>query len=80
MGFRVAGDQPQGAATAFYRAQLPEAPYDYLETNWVDRAEGSVGVYYVSAGTWLYIWMIPRPDDPQRSYVIVALSSELIDC
>jgi len=73
-------DQSQAAVAAFYKAQLPEAPYDYLETNWVERGDGTVGVYYVLAGTWMYIWMIPQPGDPQRSYVIVAISSQVVSC
>ena len=73
-------DQPQAAVAAFYRAQLPGEPYNYMEVNWVERAQGVVGVYYVLVSTYLYVWMIPQPDNPQRSYVIVALSSEAVDC
>jgi hypothetical protein len=73
-------DQPQAAVAAFYRSQLPGEPYNYMEVNWVERAQGVVGVYYVLVSTYLYVWMIPQPDNPQRSYVIVALSSEAVDC
>ena len=73
-------DQPQADVVAFYRAHMPEPPYNNQETNWVERAEGSVGVYYNSANAWLYIWIVPQPNDPQKTYVIVAISYALINC
>jgi len=64
----------------FYRAQLPQAPYDDMEINWVERGDGTVGVYYVTAGTYMYVWMLPQPDNSQESYAVVAIASEMIDC
>jgi hypothetical protein len=73
-------NQSQSAVAAFYRDQLPKAPYDDMEINWVERDNGTVGVYYVTSGTYLYIWMLPQPDNPQASYIILAIDSEIIDC
>jgi hypothetical protein len=73
-------DQPQAEVVAFYKAHMAEPPYNNQETNWVERAGGSVGVYYNSARAWLYLWVIPQPGDPQKSYVIVAISYNLVNC
>jgi len=35
--------------------------------------EGTVGVYYNDASkTWIYLWVVAQPNNPQKSYVIVA--------
>jgi hypothetical protein len=73
-------NQPPTGLAAFYRDKLPKAPYKYMEVNWVEKDNGTVGVYYVTAGIYLYIWMLPLPDNPQESYVIVAIGLELIGC
>jgi len=73
-------DQSQPELAAFYRAQLPQAPYDDMEINWVQRGDGTVGVYYVTAGTYMYVWMLPQPDNSLESYAVVAIASEMIDC
>lgn len=73
-------DQPQAEVGAFYREHMPEPPYNNQETNWVERAEGSVGIYFNSANAWLYIWIVPQPNDPQKTYIIVAISYVLVDC
>jgi hypothetical protein len=73
-------NQSQADVAAFYRKQLPKEPYDDMEINWVEKDNGTVGVYYVTADIYLYIWMLPQPDDPQASYVIVALDSKIIEC
>jgi len=65
---------PQAEVAAFYRNQMPKPPNNMDETNWVERAEGSVGVYYNGASTWIYLWVVPQPEDAQKSYVIVAES------
>ncbi len=66
---------PQADVAAFYRKQMPKPPTNMYETNWVERAEGSVGVYYNGSSTiWTYLWVIPQPDDALKSYVIVAQS------
>jgi hypothetical protein len=51
-----------------------------MELNWVEKDNGTVGVYYVTADIYLYIWMLPQKDDPQKSYVIVAIDSKIIEC
>ncbi len=69
---------PQSPATvsAFYREQMPRPPYNKDETNWVDRPEGTLGVYYNDASQiWIYMWVVPQPADASSSYVIVALTS-----
>ena len=73
-------NQSQADVVAFYRAHMSEPPYNNQETNWVKRSEGSVGVYYNSANAWLYIWIVPRPDNPEKTYVIVAISYVLVHC
>jgi hypothetical protein len=61
----------------FYRERMPKPPFNQIETNWVERTEGSVGVYYNGSTTiWTYLWVVPQPEDSQKSYVIVAESLE----
>jgi hypothetical protein len=56
---------------------MPKPPFNQIETNWVERTEGSVGVYYNGSTTiWTYLWVIPKHEDAQKSYVIVAESLE----
>ncbi len=67
--------RPVAEISAFYREQMLKPPYNMRETNWVDRSEGTLGVYYHTARqTWTYMWVVPRPGDLQASYVIVALA------
>jgi hypothetical protein len=67
--------QPQPIVAAFYREQMPKPPVNMYETNWVERTEGSVGVYYNGSSTiWTYLWVISQPRGAQKSYVIVAQS------
>jgi hypothetical protein len=73
-------DQSQAEVAAFYREHMPEPPYNNQESNWVERAEGSVGIYFNSANAWLYIWIVPQKNDPKKTYVIVAISYILVDC
>jgi hypothetical protein len=73
-------NQSQADVAAFYRKQLPKEPYDDMELNWVEKDNGTVGVYYVTADIYLYIWMLPQKDNPQKSYVIVAIDSKIIEC
>jgi hypothetical protein len=71
--YRCPGSQKEVAA--FYRQQMPKArPTLYYETNWVERKEGSVGVYYDGVN-WIYLWVVPQPDNTQMSYVIVSQSN-----
>ncbi len=73
-------EQPQVEVAALYRKQLPQAPYNLHETNWIEREEGSVGIYYTRAGTWDYVWIVPQPNDAHTSYVIIAESFTALSC
>jgi hypothetical protein len=67
--------QPQEVVSTFYQEAMPKTPFLMTEINWVERPQGTLGVYYQSvAQTWLYLWVVPQPTDPQTSYVIVAAS------
>jgi hypothetical protein len=70
----------QVEVAAFYREQMPKPPYNMDETNWVKRSEGTVGVYY-NAGSiaWIYLWVVPQPDNTLKSYVIVAQTNNSVD-
>jgi hypothetical protein len=73
---------PQAEVAVFYREQMPKTPSKfYFETNWVERVEGTVGVYYDGVD-WTYLWVVPQPGNPQKSYVIVAHSNDPVsgDC
>jgi hypothetical protein len=70
-------DRAQVEVAAFYREQMPKPPYNMDETNWVERPEGTVGVYYNSGFiAWIYLWVVPQPDNAQKSYVIVVQSND----
>lgn len=65
--------QPAAEISAFYREQIPKPPYNLKETNWVDRSEGALGIYYHDARlTWMYVWVVPQPGNAQAAYVIAA--------
>ncbi len=76
----LACEQLQPEVASLYRAQLPNPPYNLHEMNWLERNEGTVGIYFTRAGTWKYVWIVPQPEDPQKSYVIVAESISAINC
>ena len=68
--------QTQDAVSTFYREGMRKKPYSMGETNWVDRPEGTLGVYYHSRSrVWIYLWVVPQPADVRASYVIVALAN-----
>ncbi len=68
--------QSQAEAAAFYRQKMPTPPYNMVETNWVARAEGTVGVYFNAAmNGWSYLWIVPVPGDGQSAYIIIAQNS-----
>ena len=73
-------EQPAPEVAASYRQQLPEPPYSLDETNWLERQEGTLGVYFSQKGAWDYIWFIPRPNDPQKSYLIIAETFAYVEC
>ena len=65
---------------ARYRQALTQPPYSMEETNWLDRQEGTLGVFFAQTGAWQYIWFVPQPEDPQASYVIVAITFAYVEC
>ncbi len=73
-------EQPAAEVAQLYRQQLPLAPYNLEETNWLERQEGTLGIYFSQTGAWNYVWFIPQPGDPQKSYVIVTESFASVDC
>ena len=65
--------RPVAEVSAFYRERMLQPPYNLNETNWVDRSEGTLGIYYHPVRqNWTYMWVVPQPGDLQTSYVIVA--------
>jgi hypothetical protein len=65
--------QPQATVAKFYRENMTKPPYNMNETNWVEREEGTLGVYFFSpSGDWTYLWVIPQSTDPQATYVLIA--------
>ncbi len=76
----ISCDQPAAQVAALYRQQLPRPPYSMDETNWLDRPEGALGVYFAQTGAWEYIWFVPQPEDAQKSYVIVSETFAYVEC
>jgi hypothetical protein len=67
--------QRQEVVSTFYQETMPKTPFLMTEINWVERPQGTLGVYYQSvAQIWLYLWVVPQPADSQTSYVVVAAS------
>ena len=73
-------EQAPADVARLYREQLPEPPYNLQETNWLERQEGTLGIYFSQTGLWTYVWFIPQPNDPQKSYVIIAESFASVEC
>jgi hypothetical protein len=73
-------EQPQADVSSLYREQLLMPPFNLQEVNWFDREEGALGVYFSQKGSWHYVWIVPQPDDSQRTYVIIAESYAYIEC
>ncbi len=59
-------------ASALYREQMPQPPYNKTETNWVSRPEGTLGVYYSEGAN---MWIVPQANNPQATYLIVAMAN-----
>ncbi|HEX7974212.1 MAG TPA: hypothetical protein VF498_07375, partial [Anaerolineales bacterium] len=58
--------QPATDVASFYRETIVKPPFNMNETNWVERPEGTLGLYYHSpTQTWLYLWVVPQPADAQ---------------
>ncbi len=72
--------EPASEVAASYRQHLPKPPYAMDETNWLERPEGSLGVFFSQKGAWDYIWFIPQPENPQASYLIVAETFAYVEC
>lgn len=73
-------EQPPAQVAALFRQQLPKPPYNMQETNWLEREEGTLGIYFSQTGLWHYVWFISQPGDSQKSYVIVAESFASVEC
>ncbi len=73
-------EEPPAQVAASFRQQLPKPPYNMQETNWLEREEGTLGIYFSQTGLWHYVWFISQPGDPQKSYVIVAESFASVEC
>lgn len=71
-------EQPQVDVAAFYRVQMPKAPANAYEMNWVEIPEGTVGVYYDGL-LWTIVWIVPREGNMQKTYVIIAQTSYPVD-
>ena len=73
-------DQPPAEVMELYRSSLAKPPYALWEANWLEREQGVLGIYFSEAGLWYYIWYLPQPGDPQRSYIVVAESFASVEC
>jgi hypothetical protein len=73
--------EPREKVSTFYREWMTKPPSTMIETNWVERSEGSVGVYFNgSTSLWTYLWVVSQPEDAQKSYVIVTQVLGAINC
>ena len=73
-------EQPPSEVAKAYRDQLTKAPYNLQETNWLERDEGTLGIYFAQSGLWYYMWFIAQSDNAHRSYIIVAESFASVEC
>ncbi len=73
-------DEPPAQVAALYRQQLPKSPYNMEETNWLERPEGTLGIYFSQTGEWDYVWIVPQPGDPKKTYIIVAETFSYVEC
>ncbi len=68
--------QARAEVSAFYRDKMTRPPYNRTETNWVERSEGTLGVYYSEgAQLWIYMWIVPQTPEGSSAYVIVAMAN-----
>jgi hypothetical protein len=72
--------QPSDVVSSFYRENATQPPYLLSETNWIDRPEGSLGIYFHSVKRFtLYLWIVPQSTNHQATYLIAAFTEgELI--
>ncbi len=73
-------DQSASNVASLYRQDLPRPPYGMEETNWLERQEGTLGIFFSQKGAWDYIWFVPQPDDAQKSYVIISETFAYVEC
>ncbi len=73
-------DQPPAEVAGLYRQELPKAPYNLSEMNWLQRDQGTLGIYFAQSGLWTYVWFLARPGDAQGSYLVVAQSFASVEC
>jgi hypothetical protein len=61
---------------AIYREKMIHPPYNWQEIAWVERSEGTLGVYFHTVfQRWLYVWVLSRPND-SKAYLVVAERTE----
>jgi len=65
-------------ADAFRRiATLP--PFILGETNWIERPEGALGIYYdYVRNVWCYVWFVPDPERRGRTLLAVTQSARKV--
>ncbi len=73
-------DQPPADVIAVYRDRLGKPPYNLWESNWLEREQGTLGIYFSESGLWYYVWFLPQPGDPAKSYIVVAESMASVEC
>jgi hypothetical protein len=70
--------QAPAEVSAYYQRETPRPPYNLRETVWVEVTEGTLGLYYHSAfQIWVYLWVLPDPDEAQSALVLVARANGL---
>ena len=73
-------DQPAAEVITLYHEPLGKAPYNLWEANWLEREQGTLGIYFSDSGLWYYVWFLPQPDDPAKSYIVLAESMASVEC
>ncbi len=73
-------EQPPAEVARLYREALPNAPYNLSEMNWLQRDQGTLGIYFSQAGLWYYVWFLPQPGDARRSYLVLTESMASVEC
>ncbi len=72
--------QPPAEVAKLYRAALPNDPYKLWDSNWLEREQGTLGIYFSQSGLWYYVWFLPKPGDARGSYIILAESFASVEC
>jgi hypothetical protein len=71
-------DQKPGDLATLYRPVMIKAPYEWGEINWVERPEGTLGVYFNTVRqNWLYLWFLSDTTSAGGSYLVVAEQGQI---